>query len=143
MEARMQRSHMHGRTLRRTAVVTCLVAALAAPAVHAADDAPRSRAAGSSSPLEQELERAARAAAAGIERGVAAAKEGVRRGAAAAARGVERGAQATARAAQEVARQIERALPPPPPPGSERTGGSNRPGGPSDPREPARGTQTT
>jgi hypothetical protein len=82
--------------------------------------------AGDEPTLEQSLERAARAAAAGIERGLRAAEHGVRLGAAAAARGIERGALATARAAERAARQIERSLPPPrpaaPPPESERTG---------------------
>ena len=71
--------------------------------------------------LERALERGARAAAAGVERGLQAAEHGVRTGAAAAARGVERGAQATARAAERVARELERRVPAPPPPGSERT----------------------
>jgi len=68
------------------------------------------------SKLERALERAAKAAAAGVERGLQAAEHGVRTGAVAAARGLEQGASAAARAAERVAKELERRAPAAPPP---------------------------
>jgi len=116
-----------------TWLLVCVIAAAAPEGVQAAEEPAQghAQAPGGRPHVEQELERAAKAAASGIARGLRAAEHGVRVGAAAAARGIERGAQATARAAEHVARRLERALPPAPPPGSERTGpapGHGRPG---------------
>ncbi len=119
--------------LRAATIALAALIALAAHGVAQAADEPSvghapSPSAGARSKVEQELERAARATAAGIARGLQAAEQGVRVGAAAAARGIERGAQATARAADHVARHLERVLPPAPPRGSERTGDAPGPG---------------
>ena len=112
------------RVLRTASIALAAIVLVGSYQAAGAADEPRegpARGQGTSSKLEQALERAGKAAAAGIERGLQAAEHGVRTGVVAAARGIERGAKAAARAADHVAKQVERALPPAPPAGSERT----------------------